>query len=424
MTGTGFRFNLRSLVMNRLLANICLLAIGFQLTAPLTSAQTFKVLHIFKGKGDGRLPNGPLARDATGNLYGTTNLGGRFPFGTVFKLSADGKKRILHSFEAVDGSFPEASVIRDSDGTLYGTTYEGGKAEGGKCEHGCGAVFALDKTGKEQVLYAFTGGTDGSNPTAGLVRDTEGNLYGTTAAGGDLDCGGGCGTVFKIDPAGKETVLHSFAAGADGDYPLAGLIRDASGNLYGTTESGGSQNCEYNLGCGTVFKLDSAGVETILYNFSAQNDGIHPQSGLVRDDAGTLYGTTTQGGAYGFGTVFKLDSSGKETVLHSFTHGVDGATPMAGLIRDAQGNLYGTTYYGGDISCFEDEGCGVVFELDTTGTLTVLHTFEGLDGSIPAASLTRDQAGNLYGVTTAGGDLVCSDNGEVPGCGVVFEITP
>ena len=192
-----------------------------------------------------------------------------------------------------------------------------------------------------------------------MIGDGAGNLYGATAAGGDLNLG----TVFKLDKTGKETVLHTFTGGADGAQPAAGVIRDKAGNLYGTTAFGGT--CPHFDGCGTVFKLDKTGKETVLYTFMDGGDGGFPEAGLVRDAAGNLYGTTSFGGiftcSYGCGTVFKVDTAGKETALYTFTSGADGAQPYAGVILGAAGHLYGTTEYGGDISGACSAGCGVVF---------------------------------------------------------------
>jgi uncharacterized repeat protein (TIGR03803 family) len=227
----------------------------------------------------------------------------------------------------------------------------------------------LEMNGKETVLYTFTGGTDGGGPQADLIRDKEGNLYGTTAYGGDPSCSPyGCGTVFKVDTSGHETVLYSFTAtNGDGANPKAGLIRDAAGNLYGTTTDGGTAGCTGNgfTGCGTVFKLDINNKESILYSFTGTGgDGGNPHAGLILDAAGNLYGTTSYGGFPGAGTVFMLDPSGKETVLYSFTGRLDGGGPY-GLVRDAAGNLYGTTIGGGNPKCGggHGAGCGVVFKI-------------------------------------------------------------
>lgn len=314
--------------------------------------------------------------------------------------SAQSKFRVLYSFSGgVDGG-PRAGLVRDSAGNLYGTTKFGGNPSCQSPSGSCGVVFKLtpngDGTWSESVLYAFTGTPDGANPVAGLIFDPAGNLYGTTSFGGDLSCGEpgfGCGTVFKLDTTGILTVLHTFSSGTDGDSPYAGLIRDPAGNLYGTTYLGGGRNA------GTAFKLDINGNETVLHTFSiGGGGGYYPQAGLLRDAAGNLYGTTNIGGASFWGTVFKLDKAGKFSVLYSFTGGVDGGAPYAGLIGDAAGNLYGTTYIGGA------SGQGTVFKLDKNGNETVLHSFAGgADGSSPYAGLIRDAAGNLYGTTVYGG---------------------
>ena len=358
---------------------------------------TFTLIYSFKNIPDGASPYAGLIRDAAGNFYGTTYGGGDLSCkcGTVFKLDATGKVTVLHSFtNNPDGTYPRAGLVRDAAGNLYGTTYQGGGA--GCTAYGCGTVFKLDTTGRETVLYSFTGGADGGYPVAGLVRDSAGNLYGTTFYGGSSNnCYQGCGTVFKLDTTGAETVLYSFTGGPDGQWPAAGLIRDATGNLYGTTPSGGAS------GLGTVFKLDATGPKTVLYSFAGGADGVGPEADLIRDAAGNFYGTTQYGGGGGCpdgcGTVFKLDTAGTETVLYRFQRDPDGASPYAGLIRDAAGNFYGTTYGGGAA------GKGTVFKLDATGKETVLHSFTGAGGSFPIAGLVRDTAGNIYGTTRYGG---------------------
>ncbi len=268
---------------------------------------------------------------------------------------------VLYSFkgDGTDGTNPYAGLVQDTQGNLYGTAYQGGM-------NAVGTVFMVDTTGKETLLYTFTGTMgDGAYPIGGLVRDGQGNLYGTTNQGGTS----GRGTVFKLDTTGKETVIHSFTGGADGTTPYAGLVQDTQGNLYGTTPQGGTSNK------GAVFKVDTTGKETVLYSFTgAKGDGEYPFAGLVQDTQGNLYGTTSQGGTSGLGTVFKLDTTGKETVLYSFTGtGGDGANPYTGLVRDTPGNLYGTTRMGGDPTC----QCGTVFKVDTTGKETVPHWHVG-----------------------------------------------
>jgi uncharacterized repeat protein (TIGR03803 family) len=231
-------------------------------------------------------------------------------------------------------------VIRDSAGNIYGTTQTGGTA-------GAGVVFKVNAAGEETVLYSFTGGSDGGFPYGGVVQDSSGNLYGTTNGGGTA----GFGVVFKLDTAGNETVLYSFAGGADGGLPYSGVIRDSAGNLYGTAQFGGTAYA------GVVYKLDTAGQESVLYSFTGGADGGQPYAGVIRDSAGNLYGTTIGGGAAGAGVVYELDTVGQETVLYSFTGGADGGQPYAGVIRDSAGNLYGTTNSGGK------ESSGVVFKL-------------------------------------------------------------
>ena len=337
---------------------------------------------------------------------------------------------VLHSFPGPpDGEWP-VGIVLDSQGNIYGATQLGGYLACGvqALQLTCGTVFKLDTTGQETVLYDFRGGNgDGRNPEAGLILDDQGNLYGTTVYGGDLSCnpaGGpyrGCGIVFKLDPSGRETVLHMFSglsSGGDGALPGSALVEDGQGNLYGTTSSGGNGGgvCTSNggQGCGTVFKLDPAGNETVLYRFTGTNgDGGGPWGGVVLDAQGNLYGATVGGGTYGYGTVFKLGSSGNETVLHSFrgvTEGQtsgDGAYPYAALVRDSQGNLYGTTLQGGNYgNCFDISwGCGTVFKVSASGQETVLYRFTGAngDGKFAYGTLFLDSEGNLYSTTSWGG---------------------
>jgi uncharacterized repeat protein (TIGR03803 family) len=388
----------------------------------ITHAQTSTVLHSFTNSPDGAFPFAGLVMDTAGNLYSTTFNGGASGYGTVFKLDTSGSETVLYSFKGgSDGAFPSASLVMDSAGNFYGTTGHGGS--GGACIFGCGTVFRFDTSGNGTVLYSFKGGSDGDVPVARLIMDAAGNLYGTTQNGGlGNGCSFGCGTVFKLDPSGNKTVLHAFTGSpGDGGRPVAGLIMDTAGNLYGTTAEGGSGTCtSINgipvSGCGTVFKLDPAGNEIVLHSFTGGSDGIQALATLIMDQAGNLYGTTELGGSFSFGIVFKLDPSGNETVLHTFTGGNDGAAPFfAGLIMDQAGNLYGTTQNGGGSSnC--SVGCGTVFKLDSSGNETVLHSFTGSpgDGARPAAALIIDKAGNLYSTTTGGG---------ASGFGTVFKLT-
>jgi len=403
------------------------------------AAPVYTVLYAFTGadgnSGLGGSPFGPLILDRAGNLYGTTQYGGDLSCGNfssgcgvVYRVDPIGTETVLYTFTGgptggPDGGYPVNPLARDAAGTIYGVTSGGGTA-------GYGVVFKVDKVGHEKVLYNFTGGADGGQPY-GVIRDSAGNLYGTTGLGGDLSaCNGGCGVVFKVDCTGKETVLYTFTGGPDGGLPSANLVRDGAGNLYGTTVGGGDPSCQPFVGggCGVVFKVDRTGKEAVLHAFTGSADGGSPLSSLVLDKAGNLYGTTQAGGdnstscvflQYGCGVVFKLDQTGKETVLYTFTDGPDGGLPQGGVVRDAAGNLYGTAADGG-------YGYGVVYKVSPAGKETVLYSFTGgADGAYPQAGLAARNTGTAYelhGVTTNGGDVsgICA---ESSGCGVVFKLT-
>jgi len=379
-------------------------------------AQTFKVLYSFGAYPDGNTPLAGLLMDAAGNLYGTTTYGGNnnscpggIGCGTVFKLDTNGVETVLHNFNGPDGANPSASVIMDSKGDLYGTTEFGGRLQdctdtGGA---GCGVVFKLNgKT--ETVLHRFCSVencSDGALPWRGLVMDASGALYGTANVGGSANGG----VVFKL-VGKKETVLHSFTGYSDGAYPTAGLIMDAKQRLYGTATVGGDYNC----GCGVVFKL-AGKKETILYSFKGSPDGDTPYAALFMDARGNLFGTTVFGGSSdNRGTVFEVSRGGKEHVLYRFTpqHN-DGFRPQSSVVRDAEGNLYGTTVGGGDA------GDGIVFEVTKDGKEKVLHSFcseqNCADGAYPSGDLIMDAKGNLYGTAYGGGAY----NG-----GAIFMITP
>jgi uncharacterized repeat protein (TIGR03803 family) len=390
------------------------------------------VLHSFNDAPSGASPTANLISDAAGNLYGTSSQGGTYGAGTVFKLSHDSKGRwtetvLLNFGNAADGGFPGSGLTMDSAGNLYGTTDI--------------VVFELSPgaNGKwtETILHTFQGTIDGSGPNGPLVFDSAGNLYGTTYYGGGAN---GFGTVFELSPNGQgswtETILYSFTDGFDGAYPSAGLILDQAGNLYGTTTEGGDSNCNnyYSkiIGCGVVFELSrNAGTwtETTLHAFNLA-DGMFPYGNLIADAAGNLYGTTW-GGPGCCGTVYRLSpNSGNWTLttIYQFAGGTDGANPVAGLIFDAKGNLFGTTEYGGESSACSNANCGIVFELSPTGNSfwreKILHrfSFPGGFGLQPEASLMLDGAGNLYGTTTQGG-ASCSI-AYSQGCGSVFKLTP
>lgn len=372
-------------------------------------------LHSFKGGRDGARPEAALFMDANGNLYGTTSEGGGgncslngqlVGCGSIFKIAANGVETVLYAFKGgSDGAFPYARLIADAKSNLYGTTAEGGDTNQG-------TAFKLSPSGKETVLYSFSGGGGYADPLAGLLTDKNGNLYGTTYYAGQFQCGdfGGCGTVFKLSPDNVESVLYAFVGGSDGAYPWSDLISDASGNLYGTTENGGGANCTINgqQGCGTVFKVAPQGNEKVLYAFQGGHDGSFPFAGLTTDAAGNFYGTTSQGGMAGAGTVFKISTTGNESILLAFDGGSGGSNPFGSLIIDSQGNLYGTTATGGSANF------GTVFKLNPHGKEIVLHSFRGRDGAKPRAGIIADSAGNLYGTT---------ENGGKRGYGVVFKVT-
>jgi uncharacterized repeat protein (TIGR03803 family) len=369
-------------------------------------AQTFTIIHNFAGS-DGDAPLAGLAMDAEQNLYGTASSGGQYGGGVVFKATRAGKEMVMHSFgKAADGSSPEGSLILDASGNLYGTTFSGGTA-------GAGTVFKISTKGKESILYSFAGGADGANPVSGLAMDASGNLYGTTSAGGAYSAG----TVFEVSASGQHTVLYSFGSIAnDGTDPVAGVTLDTQGNLYGTAAAGGLYSY------GTVFELSPSGsnwTENILHNFELQDDGGTPYAGLIFDHSGNLYGAATQGGAGGSdggGTVFELTPSGGSwtfSVIYSLTGwGISGT--FRDLLFDAStGVIYATTH------CDGDYDAGTVYELKPsagTWSYTELYTFTGgTDGYYVFSNLVMDKGGNLYGTTNTGG---------ANGYGEIFKVKP
>jgi uncharacterized repeat protein (TIGR03803 family) len=392
--------------------------------ATVSEHAQYKVLYAFQGQNapNGSVPNAYVIPDAAGNLYGTATSYGADDDGAVFKLNATGLEyTVVHAFEGYpdDGSNPTAGLLLDAaSGRLYGTTVSGGSENGAG---NWGTVFQVDAaTGVETVLHSFDS-SDGAFPGAALVRDAAGNLYGTTigCAALDIQCHDFYGEVFKLDTTGKLTILHHFtseAAGGDGAIPESGLVQDAAGNLYGTTLGGGAASH------GTVFKIDAKGKHTILHSFTGGRDGKWPQFGnLILDAAGNLYGATNNGGAANLGVVFKLSLAGKFTTLYTFKGGKDGENPSMPLARDTAGNLYGTSREGGDGSC----ACGTIFKVDTSGNKTVLHNFiSSVDGAYPTDGLIEDASGNLYGTTTEGGNPNVACRSETTGCGTVFKFKP
>ncbi len=411
-------------------------------------AQTETVLHSFSGgPTDGGTPSGSLVRDGSGNLYGTTQIGGASGFGTVFELvaSENFKEKELYSFGATsgDGQLPVTGLVVDGNGNLFGTTQTGGGSTA--CQFGCGTVFELvNSSGSytEKVLYSFTGSEGGQSPGA-LLIDASGNLYGTTVFGGTSKsttlCKTGCGIVFELaNNSGSYTysVLYNFlVTGGDGISPEANLVMDSAGNLYGTTGAGGIAATGCLIGCGTVFELvkGSGGyTETLppLYSFTGIPDGYVPGNLVIQEVSGNIFlygsagGGTSTACLMGCGIVFELDNSSgtfKKSLLYSFAGSPDvqGGSIVA---IDASGNLYGIGGGGDSTACV---GCGTVFKLHPNGNGTyaesVLYNFAGSpDGAVPTG-LVLDASDDVYGTTGLGGtSTVCG----LSGCGTVFEITP
>ena len=377
-------------------AMVLVLGLGLSVTES-AQAQTLTVLYNFGGSSDGGDPYASLIRDGAGNLYSTFGYGGGASFsGGVFKVAADGTETVLYSFTGgADGAFPISALVRDSTGNLYGTTTQGGSV-------GAGVVFKVDPSGTETVLHNFTGGTDGVDPVGGLLRDKAGNLYGTTSQGGSSNDG----IVFKINPHGKETILHTFTGSAtDGKYPTYGsLLMDAQGALYGVTEEGGR------AGGGILYKLSKSGKLTILHSFTGGTaDGCNVLGTPFRDAAGNFYGTTSSCGTSSLGTVWKVSRNGKEKLLHSFSGGAsDGEYPLAGVVVDASGNVYGTTETGGA------SNFGTVYKVSKSGQFSLLHSFDGTDGKFVYAGLVQNAKGTLFGAAQNGGSI---------GYGTVWKIT-
>jgi len=358
------------------------------LTTQSAQAQTLHVLYNFAGASDGGDPYASLIRDAAGNLYSTFGYGGGTSFsGGVFKVAPDGTETVLYSFTGgADGAFPFSPVVRDKAGNLYGTTSQGGS-------NNIGVVFKVDPSGTETVLHSFTGGADGVIPTGGLLRDKAGNLYGTTSQGGTSNDG----VLFKINPRGKETILHTFTGSTkDGKYPsYTSLLMDALGNLYGVTEEGGSADG------GILYKLSKTGKLTILHSFTGgATDGCNVLGTPFMDAAGNFYGTTSSCGAHALGTVWKVNKDGKERVLHSFAGGTsDGEYPLAGVIMDAEGNLWGNTETGGAANV------GTVYKISKSGQFILVHSFDGSDGKYPYGSFAQNAEGTIFGTALNGGTI-------------------
>jgi uncharacterized repeat protein (TIGR03803 family) len=398
---------------------------------------TEKVLYSFAGGSDGEHPLDEALIASNGTFYSSTERGGDSGCqsgdgcGTVFKMSTSGAESALYTFIGTpDGQYAKGGVVERS-GDLYGTTQAGGK-------YNHGTFFKITTSGKETVLYSFGagagGGYDGFDPYAGVIYvQADDKFYGTTIYGGTGSCGTsgiGCGTVFSLTPSGKESVLHNFAGGQDGDF-LTGSLVYSNGELYGTTQLGGGgggsacSNSSVPAGCGTIFSVSTSGKEKVLYSFTGGSDGAYPDGGLI-DVSGTLYGMTGGGGGKlcsgGCGTIFELSASGKFHGIHSFQGPPnDGASPF-GNLTNVKGTLYGTTQQGGkSTACTASSGttgCGVVFRVTTSGKEKMLYSFTGApDGAEPIETLLYLN-GVLYGTTYLGGSGSCSN-----GCGTVFSLS-
>jgi uncharacterized repeat protein (TIGR03803 family) len=425
----------------------CIILVFCAATAIASPAQTTSTLVDFDG-ANGASPFSSLVQGNNGNFYGTTSIGGanvcnyqvqNEGCGTVFKITPAGALTTIYSFcsqpDCTDGADPLAGLVLGTDGNFYGTTNIGGGPQ--VCiyldqEESCGTVFKITPAGVLTTLYSFCSHgnpcTDGQLPQAALTQGTDGNFYGTTYLGGAY----GYGSVFQITPTGVLTTIYSFCAQRgciDGTNPSAGLVLGTDGNLYGTTLLAGA-NCnpiEGNCGGGTVFKITPTGTLTTLYSFCAQpgcTDGSNPTAALVQATNGNFYGTTSEGGdvtgpdPYGYGTVFEITAGGVLTVLHRFEV-ADGQAPIAGLAQATDGNFYGTAIFGGAYSY------GSVFKITPTGTLTTLYSFCAqpgcTDGSNPRTALVQTTNGNLYGTTELGGTSVCLLDNQ--GCGTVFDLS-
>ena len=317
----------------------------------------------------------------------------------------------IHTMTGTDGSDALAGLVQASDGYFYGVTAVGGA-------HNLGVVFRVSASGQYFVVYSFTGGSDGSNPVGPLTIGNDGNFYGTTEFGGDpslCSATAGCGTIFQLSPSGTLKTIHNFAGPNEGAHPQSGLVEDAQGILYGTAAYGGDANSD-----GTVFKVTHDGTFTTLHVFNGGRDGAQPVSNLVQASDGRWYGAAQAGGANNDGTVFSVSSDGEFELLHTFA-GADGATPVGNLLEGSDGNIYGTTARGGDLSKCTSAGCGTAFQISIAGNFHTLHLFlDEVDGAHPDGGLFQADDLYLYGTTTGSGS--CISNAAASGCGTIFRL--
>ncbi|HEX4119960.1 MAG TPA: choice-of-anchor tandem repeat GloVer-containing protein [Verrucomicrobiae bacterium] len=372
----------------------------------MTPAGLFTPLYSFSALAangtnrDGASPAGNLTQARDGNLYGTASAGGAGNSGTLFQISLSGSFHAMYSFSALngeddnmDGSDPEAALIQGTDGNLYGTTYAGGT-------NGFGTLFTYDLSQNQlSTLYVFQNSSDGANPLAALVQGTDGDFYGTASEGGSKDYG----TLFRMTSTGAFSPLYSFTDGADGANPAAPLIQGADGKFYGT--SAGSQSES-----GSVFSVTTNKTFNSIYSFTGGDDGANPTAALVLMANGFFFGTTSGGGTNDVGAIFSISPAGAFAPVASFLGGVDGNDPMAPLVEGPNNTFYGTTYDGGN------DGKGVIFEVTAGGAFNPIYSFtNGADGGFPYAGLTLGTDGNFYGECITGGS---NDSG------VLFKMTP
>jgi uncharacterized repeat protein (TIGR03803 family) len=369
---------------------------------------SFAVVHSFSGTVDGHNPNSTLVLGGDGNLYGTTsgNVDG-VDHGTAFRMTPGGAVTVVHQFTGADGDQPIGLTAAPTGG-FYGVTQSGGT---GTCPSGCGTVFAMSTAGEVTVLHSFQSGTeDGSAPNPALALAPDGSIYGTTKLGPIVPgTGKNWGIAFRLDPqTGDYAVLHKFVI-ADGINPQGGLVRAGNGSFYGVTNQGGPG------GSGTVFRLSRTGTVTVIHGFALE-DGAEPKAALLQAADGRLYGTTQLGGAGRGGVIFRMSlTGGAYTVLHAFAvDGRDGYRPITGLVQTADGRFYGTTPLGGRPVTSQTRK-GVLYRMTASGTVFVMHTFSGPDGSSPYASPTVVPDGGVYGTTFVGGEF---------GKGVAYAVVP
>lgn len=364
----------------------------------MTPEGTLTVLHSFNGSTDGGYPNGSLVRGDDGNFYGMTTIGGSSQFyGTIFRIEPDGTFAVLKSFDNTNGAAPFGSLVKNTDGSFYGITSGGGT-------NGAGTIFKITSDGAFTLLRNLDYAVEGGVSRGSLVRGSDGDFYGTTSSGSNYSNG----SIFKITPTGSLTVLRALNPDKDGINTNT-LVLGADGYFYGMANTGGILNQ------GTIFKISSDSRFSVLVSLPGNEKGGTANAGLVQGQDGFFYGTTTDGGLYNTGTIFKLSTDSSYSVLHSFqdsysTDTFDGGNPYGNLIQAKDGNFYGLTSHGGI------NGYGTLFRITSSGSYTVLYSFDGNDkGGAPYGSLIQGTDGNFYGMAESGG---------TNGAGVIFKITP